>query len=58
MASFITIIAGLFLANVQGLFFLSWGMINEGSHGLLVSSVGFLLGHGSAVQWQQALPRL
>ena len=42
MASFITIIAGLFLANVQGLFFLSWGMINEGSHGLLVSSVGFL----------------
>ena len=45
MASFITIIAGLFLANVQGLlgaFFLFWGMIYEGSHGLLVSLVGFL----------------
>ena len=45
MASFITIIAGLFLANVQGLlgaFFLFWGMTNEGSHALLVSSVGFL----------------
>ena len=46
MASFITIIAGLFLANVQGLlgafFFLFLGMIYEGSHGLLVSLVSFL----------------
>lgn len=50
MASFITIIAGLFLANVQGLFFLSWGMINEGSHGLLVSSLGFLQDLDMAVQ--------
>ena len=60
MASFITIIAGLFLANVQGLlgaFFLFWGMIYEGSHGLLVSLVGFLQDLDMAVQWQ-ALPRL
>ena len=60
MASFITIIAGLFLANVQGLlgaFFLFWGMIYEGSLGLLVSLVGFLQDLDMAVQWQ-ALPRL
>ena len=61
MASFITIIAGLFLANVQGLLgsFFSFfgGMIYEGSHGLLVSSLGFLQDLDMAVQWQ-ALPRL
>ena len=54
MASFITIIAGLFLANVQGLlgafFFLFLGMIYEGSHGLLVSSLGFLQDLDMAVQ--------